>query len=331
MNADIERKVSECQICARHRASNPKEPMKPHEIPTRSWQKIATDLFFWNNRNFLVTVDYFSRWFEIDELPTTTASTVIRKLSTHFARFGIPETVISDNGPQFSADEFAEFSRDWDFRHTTSSPGYPQSNGLAERTVQTVKRLLTKAQEDKTSPLLGILEYRNTPVDGLKSPAQLMMTRQLRSIVPTTHEPLQSRPTNLQQVVARREHQQALQKKYYDRTAKPLTDLKPQEAVLLQMNNKWHPEKILKLYIEPRSYIVQTQDGGTYRRNRRFIRKDNAALSTPSQLHTPDSPSLPPPQPPVNTSTMTLAESTSSPATTTRSGRVVRRPRWSDE
>ena len=331
MNADIERKVAECQICAKHRTSNPKEPMKPHEIPTRAWQKVASDLFLWNNRNFLVTVDYFSRWFEIDELTSTTASMVIKKLSTHFARYGIPETVISDNGPQFSADEFTDFARTWDFRHTTSSPGYPQSNGLAERTVQTVKRLLTKAQEDRTSPLLGILEYRNTPVDGLKSPAQLMMTRQLRSIVPTTHEPLQPRPNNLLQVVARREHQQALQKKYYDRSAKPLTELKPQEAVFLQMNDKWHPGKILRPTEEPRSYIVQTQDGGTYRRNRRFIRKDNTAPCTPSLPRTHDNPSLPTPQPPVDTSTTTPAESTPSPATTTRSGRVVRRPRRSDE
>ena len=328
MNSDIQQKVAECQICARHRSSNPKEPMMSHEIPTRAWQKVATDLFFWNNRQFLVTVDYFSRWFEIDELSSTSASSVIRKLSTHFARFGIPEIVISDNGPQFSAEEFADFSRNWDFKHVTSSPGYPQSNGLAERTVQTVKRLLTKAQEDNRPPLLGILEYRNTPVDGLKSPAQLMMTRQLRSIMPVTQEQLLPRQTNPELVVARREHQQTLQKKYYDRTARPLTTLKTDDQVLLQSNNKWQPGRIVRVDEQPRSYIVQTKDGGTYRRNRRFIRIDKS--TSDSQSHSPEeSPETPPSQPPAETNTPTPVETTPAPssATTTRSGRVVRQPR----
>ena len=63
INADIEEKVSECEICARHRASNTKEPMISHEIPTRPWQKVATNLFQWENRHFIVTVDYYSRFF----------------------------------------------------------------------------------------------------------------------------------------------------------------------------------------------------------------------------------------------------------------------------
>ena len=249
-------------------------------------------------------------------------------MSTHFARFGIPEIVISDNGPQFSAEEFADFSRNWDFKHVTSSPGYPQSNGLAERTVQTVKRLLTKAQEDNRPPLLGILEYRNTPVDGLKSPAQLMMTRQLRSIIPVTQEQLLPRQTNPELVVARREHQQTLQKKYYDRTARPLTTLKTDDQVLLQSNNKWQPGRVVRVDEQPRSYIVQTKDGGTYRRNRRFIRIDKS--TSDSQSHSPDeSPETPPSQPPAETNTPTPVETTPAPssATTTRSGRVVRQPR----
>ncbi|GAB1602670.1 uncharacterized protein K02A2.6-like, partial [Argonauta hians] len=132
---------SECEICARHKASNTKEPMIPHEIPTRPWQKVAADLFTWENRQFLVTVDYYSRFFEIDELyANTTAANVIRKLSCHFARYGIPEIRMSDNGLQFSSSQFADFASSWDFQHVTSSPGHPQSNGLAEKTVQTAKR-----------------------------------------------------------------------------------------------------------------------------------------------------------------------------------------------
>ncbi|CAH1272870.1 Hypp4981 [Branchiostoma lanceolatum] len=76
-----------------------------------------------------------------------------------------PEEVISDNGPQYASEEFARFAQAWSFTHTTSSPHYPQSNGLAERTVQTIKRLLYKTRADNKDPYLALLEYRNTPVD----------------------------------------------------------------------------------------------------------------------------------------------------------------------
>ena len=110
-------------------------------MKSHPWQKLAIDLFTWNERSFLVTVDYYSRFFEVDELTTTTSAAVIKKLSGHFARHGIPEVVFSDNRLWFAAEEFAAFAVSWDFRHVTSSPGYPQSNDLAEKTVQAAKNI----------------------------------------------------------------------------------------------------------------------------------------------------------------------------------------------
>ena len=123
--------------------------MIPHEIPQRQWQKVASDLFTWDGRQFLVTVDYLSRFFEIDELTSTTSAAVIRKLSVHFSRQGIPEIFVSDNAAQFTSQEFQDFARVWDFEHRTPSPLYPQSNGLAEKAVQIAKKILTKAKEDR--------------------------------------------------------------------------------------------------------------------------------------------------------------------------------------
>ena len=91
---------------------------------------------------------------------------------------------MSDNGPQYASREFQEFARSWGFRHITSSPKYPRSNGLVERTIQTVKKLLSKALSSHQDPYLAILENRNTPVDGFTSPAQLLMSRNLRSTIP---------------------------------------------------------------------------------------------------------------------------------------------------
>ena len=98
-----------------------------------------------------------------------------------FARHGIPEKVISDNGPQFSSHEFSQFASTYCFEYVTSSPYFPQSNGEAERAVQTIKGLLKKADD----PYAALLAYRNTPLHLGYSPAQLLMSRRLRTSVPT--------------------------------------------------------------------------------------------------------------------------------------------------
>ena len=89
----------------------------------------------------MVTVCYYSRYFEVDQLDRTTSEAVIRKLKKLFSNQGIPETLISDNGPQFSSEQFASFAKEWNFSHSTSSPLFAQSNGLAEKYVQIVKHL----------------------------------------------------------------------------------------------------------------------------------------------------------------------------------------------
>lgn len=99
-------------------------------------------MFEIDGTQYLLTVDYFSRYPEVKKLSTTTSTTVITALKEVFARHGIPEKVRSDNGPQFASEEFARFASSYEFRHVTSSPKFPQSNGQVERMVQTVKRML---------------------------------------------------------------------------------------------------------------------------------------------------------------------------------------------
>ena len=142
MSAQIEDKVSNCQVCAQYRRSNQREPLLLHNIPQRPWAKVGGDLFEIGGQTFMVLVDYYSGFFEIDSLKQTRSENIIRCCKAHFARYGIPDTLITDNGPQFSSAEFKRFSKDYHFEHKTSSPQYPQSNGMAEKAVQTAKRLL---------------------------------------------------------------------------------------------------------------------------------------------------------------------------------------------
>ena len=86
-----------------------------------------------------MVVDYYSLYPEVKHVPSTSSTAVIKGMKTVFARHGIPHEVISDNGPAYDSAEFAKFAEGWDFAHTTASPHYPQANGLAERTVRTVK------------------------------------------------------------------------------------------------------------------------------------------------------------------------------------------------
>ena len=104
-------------------------------LPDFPWQRVGTDLFQLNGTNFLIIFDYFLRYPEVVKLRGTTSRDVIEILKSTFSRHGIPETVVSDNGPQFSSQEFRDFAKQYEFCHVTSSPLYPQSNGQAERGV----------------------------------------------------------------------------------------------------------------------------------------------------------------------------------------------------
>lgn len=124
------------EMVARHMNSNPKESLVSHEIPNRPWSKVAMD--------YLLTVDYFSKWPEIAKLKGLTSSSVINHVKSQFSKYGIPDQVVSDNGPQFACREFSKFSKGYQFQHTTTSPHYPQSNCQVERMVGTNSKKTAK-------------------------------------------------------------------------------------------------------------------------------------------------------------------------------------------
>jgi transposase InsO family protein len=158
---DIQRIVSTCQTC-QHYARDRAEPLMPTPLPDLPWQKVGTDLFELHGRHYVVAVDYYSRFIELVELRHQTADSVINALKSIFSRHGVPTTVFSDNGPCYAAAQFAIFANTYGFTHVTSSPRYPQSNGAAERAVQTVKNLLKKSGR----PLSGIAVLQNYTCDG---------------------------------------------------------------------------------------------------------------------------------------------------------------------
>ena len=186
MSSELRHLVETCETCQKFSAGQPKETLKSHEMPSRPWEKVATDLFTYNNKEFLITVDYYSNFWELDELSTTTSPAVISKLKRHFARYGCPETVISDNGPQFASETFADFAKAWEFEHRTISPWNSKANGKVEAAVKVAKQLLRKARDSKTDVQLALLDQRNTPTQGMTtSPAQRFLNRRTKTLLPT--------------------------------------------------------------------------------------------------------------------------------------------------
>ena len=183
MSTQLTELVYSCHECRKQ--STPRvQPLIPTELPQLPWQKVAMDLFDWKKRTYLLIVDYYSRFIEVARLEQLTSEEVIRHCKSIFARHGIPEQVISDNGPQFAADEFKQFAESYGFEHSTSSPYYPQGNEEAERAMKTVKGILKKEKD----PYLGLMSYRTTPLQIGYSPAELLMSRRLRTNIPTTRE-----------------------------------------------------------------------------------------------------------------------------------------------
>ena len=118
----------------------------------------AADLCYFSGRVLLVVSDHFSNFIEVDSLSMENSKAVIRSLMAMFSRYGVPDSVVTDNGPCFALSEFAKFSSQWNFQHITSSPCYPQSNGKAKYAVHTVKRLFTKCQAAGVSEFQALLD-----------------------------------------------------------------------------------------------------------------------------------------------------------------------------
>lgn len=313
LSSQLNNMVLKCKICIKER-QNVKEPLMPTDMPDRPWQTVGADLFTLRGKTYLLVVDYFSRYVEIALLSPTKSTDVVLHLKSMFARHGICEFFKSDNGPQFSGSYFKDFAAKYGFVHTTSSPKFPQSNGEAERAVQTVKNLLTKASD----PYLALLAYRATPLQNGYSPAELLMGRRLRTTVPTLPTQLNPALPDYDEVGAKEKEKRKNDARYFDkrhraRTLRPLvpgedvwvTDARVEGTVISQHNT-------------PRSYIVQGPQG-TLRRNRHHLvplQTNNGVIDAEPQVEEePPTPEAPP-----------VTSSTTTETVQTRAGREVRPP-----
>jgi hypothetical protein len=165
IDSDIENVVQSCKTCQENRASPNKAPLHPWEYPKKPWSRLHIDHAGpFLGHYFLIIVDAQSKWIEAKIVPSTSAEATITVLRSLFATHGIPEHIVSDNGPGFTSHEFSTFLTQNGVKHIRTSPYHPSSNGLAERAVQTVKQGITKLNGPIHSRLNRfLLNYRITP------------------------------------------------------------------------------------------------------------------------------------------------------------------------
>ncbi|CAL1672635.1 unnamed protein product [Lasius platythorax] len=274
MANEVKQMIESCYTCIKYSKSQMSEELKSHEIKMLPWNKIGCDLFELQRKKYLIIIDYYSKFIEIEELEEGSDSCkVVNILKAIFARHGIPLIVISDGGPQFTSQIFKRFAREWEFTHILTSPTYAQSNGMAERNVQTAKNIFKKVLKEQKDIYLALLNYRNTPIFENFSPSQILMSRKLRSTIPTNDKEL------IPKIINREKFNNIFKKKvtqqyYYNKKGiKALSELDEGTKIVVQLKPKgsWIPG-IIKQKVRERTYIVKTNNGSEYIRNRKFIK-----------------------------------------------------------
>ncbi|KAK0144151.1 hypothetical protein N1851_017503 [Merluccius polli] len=289
LDSEIEHAVQQCDACQSVRKLPAAAPLHCWQWPTRVWQRIHIDFAEKDQHHFLVLVDSHSKWLEVIAMATTTAAKTIEVLRNIFSSYGLPEEIVSDNGPQFTSQEYKTFLQSNGIKQTLVPAYHPASNGAAERAVQTVKASLLKQVLDEKKQNVTItmqhrlanflMSYRSTPhsVTGC-APAELFLKRQIR----TRFSLLKP---DLARVV---EAKQQKQKDYHDQTASKLRHLSEGDSVLIR-NFRGGKERWMKGTVEKRlgpvTYLVWN---GVSRRSVHIDHLLYNQPSSPETLELPD-------------------------------------------
>ena len=261
----MEIQVKSCNECLQSKHKPAEAPLYPWEFPGRSWSRLHIDYAgSVQGKMILVIVDSYSKWIEAHVVTTATATATINKLRLTFATHGLPDIIVSDNGANFTSEEFAAFMKSNGIKHVRTAPYHPASNGQAERVIQTVIERLRKLQGETLEIRLAkvLFHRRLTPNTTTgRSPAELLMNRQLKS-----------RPLDLIRPDVRRKvkQKQEEQKFYHDRQVKE-RNFGLGESVAVEnhsklASDKWIPAVVISK-TGPVSYVVETHDEQKLRRH----------------------------------------------------------------
>lgn len=264
LDKEVEDTVQACLACQSVRNAPTPAPLHPWLWPPKPWQRVHLDFAGpFLGKTFLLAVDAHSKWPEVIEMTSTTAQRTIEEVRQLFASHGLPEQIVTDNGPQFVSEEFGKFLKENGVKHIRCSPYHPSSNGLVERFVQTFKSAM-KTGASASIPLRHrlsnfLLTYRSTPhATTSRSPCELFLQRRLRTRFDLLH------PQCERKVI----EQQAMQKANHD--SRPLLrELNMGQRVMARNYRSgatWIPAEVTGK-LGPLTYEVKLQSGSRCKRH----------------------------------------------------------------
>ncbi len=267
LQQDITEMIEGCDECQRHGKKKPR-PSERQITTTRPMETLGMDLVTFQGQHALVTVDYFSGFITFDLINSETTEAVTKVLNSIFQKFGLPEKILSDNGPCFKSNTFKRFCEQLDIGHLTSSPHYHQSNGRAERAIETIEQILKKARND-IEITKALTTYLDTPVsDTLPSPAELFHNRRINTRLSMTMIPV---PLSDQQKINLNDKRSAhLKPSKHDRNI-----YLPNQPVWFtdDASEDWKPGYIESKDSAPDSYwIINNKTSRRIRRNKHDIK-----------------------------------------------------------
>ena len=212
----VEEVIKTCLPCQTTTPKTTREPLQMTNAD-RAWEEVSMDFAEVEGKYLLIIVDDFTRYPEVEIISFLTASTVIPKIKSVFARWGIPKVVKTDNGPPFNSTNFAEYAKISGFKHRKITPLWPEANGEAERFVRTIKKTISAAKIEHRNwqyeMWIFLRNYRATPHSSTKiSPATVMTGRDIRTRLPQN---TRGKPTEVEKQVKKNDEKAKQQMKEY--------------------------------------------------------------------------------------------------------------------
>ena len=221
-------------------------------------------------------MDYTSHFPIIRKLSSMTRKAIAHHMQSIFSEYGWPDTLVADNRPCYTRKEFQILLQSMSVNHLTSSPHYPQSNGLAEKYVGIITNLFHKVKEEGQSPYTALMVYRNTPLNGtLQSSMQILPGRQACTDLPLSHAAkvqigINHAPQPTAEILHVKDKLLSL----------PTHDIHIGQNIMYREpnDNRWYPATVIQQLPEKRSYLIRTKDNVVYRKMQVHLK-----LYTPEQ------------------------------------------------
>ena len=257
--------VLNCKICLKYSISKCKQEPSlflGQEVPLHPWTKLATYVFHLEGASYLLTVDNTSRFPVVHKLTSMTGQHIASHFKLICSEYGWLETLVSDTGPCYTSEVFTNLMREYNINHSTSSPYYLQSSGLAEKYIQSVKNMFYRAKQEGKDLFNCLMVYCNTPLSStLCSPIQILARRAARSSLPMSNAARKQQGLDCEDLRTK-----------YQNGHLPSHDIFESSSYVSRTSYQKMASSNYKLCQEPRSYIITTKEGVQYRKTQAHLK-----------------------------------------------------------